>query len=130
MTAANEVTGTEYEVVRVKVCRGCEARYSTMASQYHKCPNGGGGFRTVKERRPREPMRIVYQPACGPRGRGGIVRLRVALLVVVSVVVLFAVRWGDPAAPGRPTHYQGVRCTEDMACWDCETMGNHICGRP
>lgn len=23
-----------------------------------------------------------------------------------------------------------VRCTEDMACWDCETMGNQICGKP
>lgn len=21
-------------------------------------------------------------------------------------------------------------CQEDMACWDCETMGNQICGRP
>lgn len=23
-----------------------------------------------------------------------------------------------------------VRCTEDMACWDCHTMGNHVCGLP
>jgi hypothetical protein len=22
----------------------------------------------------------------------------------------------------------GVRCTEDEPCWDCETMGNMICG--
>lgn len=21
-----------------------------------------------------------------------------------------------------------VRCEEDMPCWDCETMGNRICG--
>jgi hypothetical protein len=21
-----------------------------------------------------------------------------------------------------------VRCTEDMACWNCETMGNRQCG--
>lgn len=33
------------------------------------------------------------------------------------------------------THYTdngesdtGARCTEDMACWDCETMGNQVCG--
>lgn len=23
------------------------------------------------------------------------------------------------------THF---RCEEDMPCWDCKTMGNHICG--
>jgi len=23
---------------------------------------------------------------------------------------------------------QPVRCTEDMPCWDCETMGNGLCG--
>lgn len=23
---------------------------------------------------------------------------------------------------------QTVRCEEDMPCWDCETMGNGICG--
>lgn len=21
-----------------------------------------------------------------------------------------------------------VRCEEDMPCWNCHTMGNHICG--
>lgn len=21
------------------------------------------------------------------------------------------------------------RCEEDMPCWDCDTMGNNICGR-
>lgn len=21
------------------------------------------------------------------------------------------------------------RCTEDMACWNCSTMGNEVCGR-
>lgn len=21
-----------------------------------------------------------------------------------------------------------IRCTEDMACWDCTTMGNRVCG--
>lgn len=23
-----------------------------------------------------------------------------------------------------------VTCQEDMKCWDCKTMGNHICGGP
>ena len=23
----------------------------------------------------------------------------------------------------------GVSCQEDMACWDCYTMGNKICGK-
>lgn len=27
-----------------------------------------------------------------------------------------------PAVDRRPT------CQEDMACWDCETMGNRVCG--
>lgn len=22
----------------------------------------------------------------------------------------------------------GTSCTEDMPCWDCHTMGNHVCG--
>lgn len=22
-----------------------------------------------------------------------------------------------------------THCTEDMNCWNCNTMGNHICGR-
>jgi hypothetical protein len=28
---------------------------------------------------------------------------------------------------GRP---DGTRCAEDMACWDCTTMGNRTCGMP
>lgn len=23
-----------------------------------------------------------------------------------------------------------VDCQEDMPCWNCETMGNHVCGPP
>ena len=28
------------------------------------------------------------------------------------------------------TSHHHVRCTEDMACWNCHTMGNKICGTP
>jgi hypothetical protein len=28
------------------------------------------------------------------------------------------------------TPTSSTRCTEDMSCWDCRTMGNGICGRP
>jgi len=30
-----------------------------------------------------------------------------------------------PIEPGTDTT---ARCEEDMPCWDCETMGNHVCG--
>lgn len=36
-----------------------------------------------------------------------------------STTVPRVVRIGTPASPA---------CTEDMACWDCHTMGNHVCG--
>lgn len=27
-----------------------------------------------------------------------------------------------------PAPAPAVECIEDMPCWDCSTMGNHICG--
>ncbi|UDL16729.1 hypothetical protein SEA_ATUIN_36 [Arthrobacter phage Atuin] len=32
------------------------------------------------------------------------------------------------AIPSQPAPEVGVRCEEDMPCWDCATMGNQICG--
>ncbi len=32
------------------------------------------------------------------------------------------------AATAEATPGPGNQCTEDMACWNCETMGNRICG--
>jgi hypothetical protein len=30
---------------------------------------------------------------------------------------------------GWATHHEPPpRCTEDMSCWDCTTMGNGVCG--
>lgn len=58
-------------------------------------------------------------------------RRRVALgaLATASVLGLFCTgpepmtdpRWGSPR-PGEPS------CMEDEPCWDCETMGNRVCG--
>lgn len=31
-------------------------------------------------------------------------------------------------APTEPGVTAPARCEEDMPCWDCETMGNHVCG--
>lgn len=43
------------------------------------------------------------------------------LTVLVSLVAIFILAL--PACGSTP-----VRCTEDMPCWDCTTMGNKICG--
>lgn len=42
----------------------------------------------------------------------------VAVFVVYVTINIFA----DPVAQ------VAEFCAEDMACWDCETMGNRICG--
>lgn len=43
----------------------------------------------------------------------------VAFAVLGTALVLAAAAlW--PAA--------GTRCEEDMSCWNCQTMGNHVCG--
>ena len=57
----------EFEVKSVRVCRDCGARYSTPGlTQRHNCPEGpGGNFKTVKEKRPKTPSRISYQPGYG-----------------------------------------------------------------
>lgn len=48
-----------------------------------------------------------------------------AVLVVAFTLLAWAAR---PAThdtkPATPT----TRCTEDMACWNCSTMGNRVCG--
>lgn len=44
------------------------------------------------------------------------------LAVVIGLGVLAYAHRGD-TYNNPPT-----RCTEDMACWNCHTMGNRICG--
>lgn len=41
------------------------------------------------------------------------------IMVVVPLLVVLAML----LTPDKPT-----RCTEDMKCWDCKTMGNLRCG--
>ena len=37
---------------------------------------------------------------------------------------------GVPTPPVAPAAAPAAGCEEDMPCWDCETMGNLICGLP
>lgn len=41
------------------------------------------------------------------------------VLAIVLIVVIVMWAWVTPGPP---------RCEEDMACWNCHTMGNRICG--
>lgn len=52
---------------------------------------------------------------------------RLAPLVALGVLVFAAPACGSPiqATPAPPAP---VRCTEDADCWECDTMGNGICG--
>ena len=53
------------------------------------------------------------------------------IAVAVALVVSFLIA-GAVAAFGRMTDNirfsNAPECMEDMPCWDCETMGNRICG--
>lgn len=46
--------------------------------------------------------------------------LRQAVVALVLVAIVALVGWWTH--PGPP------RCEEDMPCWNCHTMGNHVCG--
>ena len=48
----------------------------------------------------------------------------VALWAIAIMVVIWIV-WASFAIDSR---LDKLECQEDMACWDCETMGNLICG--
>lgn len=52
-------------------------------------------------------------------------RRMMALVCGMVMTGLLAVQCAPAISPSgaRP-----VRCTEDMACWDCHTMGNRVCG--
>ena len=47
------------------------------------------------------------------------------ILVLVFIALLTFSAITDYGNPG-PQHPQ--RCEEDMPCWNCNTMGNKICG--
>jgi hypothetical protein len=44
------------------------------------------------------------------------------LIIVTSIVFLII------ALNFTVFNQSSFRCQEDMPCWNCETMGNHICG--
>ncbi len=44
------------------------------------------------------------------------------LIALLASILLLGVLGGLLAEQAQPV------CTEDMACWDCKTMGNMICG--
>lgn len=56
---------------------------------------------------------------------------------VVAALVVTGVAAGswlgahfDPPEAIPSTDPMVIRCHEDEPCWNCETMGNHICGEP
>jgi hypothetical protein len=44
----------------------------------------------------------------------------IVVLVVTTVAIYVLLQVGMAHA----------RCEEDQPCWNCKTMGNHICGTP
>ncbi len=50
---------------------------------------------------------------------------RLAVLIAATCLVILALMGPEPATDD--VHSDAI-CTEDMACWNCETMGNMICG--
>lgn len=53
-----------------------------------------------------------------------------ALLTGMSMVNKREQPMSNPFYPTHTTeNVPDGRCHEDMPCWDCKTMGNHICGR-
>lgn len=49
-------------------------------------------------------------------------------LIRAALVVAFTL--GSVGMTHATTGTNPQTCTEDMECWDCHTMGNHICGVP
>jgi hypothetical protein len=48
---------------------------------------------------------------------------RTITALLIALTVSLGTVGTATAAPG-----PGTQCTEDMACWNCRTMGNRICG--
>lgn len=53
-------------------------------------------------------------------------RVKFQLCCIFTVVLLVL---GMGACRGNfPPSGQPQVCQEDMSCWNCQTMGNHVCG--
>jgi hypothetical protein len=49
-------------------------------------------------------------------------------LIAAGLVALSLAACDPNAGPWVDKPDDGQECQEDMPCWDCETMGNRICG--
>ena len=57
----------------------------------------------------------------------------IAMTIIVVALVLLSFWWAGERFDASPTMRDNLpsdarECHEDMPCWDCTTMGNHICG--
>lgn len=55
---------------------------------------------------------------------------RCAAQCVAALILAFALSACCPTRLVNLGSAKHVTCTEDMRCWDCTTMGNHVCGTP
>ena len=56
--------------------------------------------------------------------------IAVAIIAICAAALIYIALHLVLANP-QPTVQNPVSpapCTEDMTCWDCRTMGNHVCG--
>ncbi len=56
--------------------------------------------------------------------------MKLRYLIGAGLVALTLAADATPAEPVRIGQPAAVRCTEDMSCWNCHTMGNKRCGNP
>jgi len=54
------------------------------------------------------------------------VRFRLGLLIVITLLVFALMAINSRLDNDRL--FQDGTCQEDDPCWDCTTMGNHVCG--
>jgi hypothetical protein len=56
-------------------------------------------------------------------------RLMVTVLLVLTGLVLVGAGWlGQEWKQDRLVQHSGQTCFEDEPCWNCEEMGNGVCG--
>jgi hypothetical protein len=48
------------------------------------------------------------------------------LVISIAAALLLVPLIGNAIDHEQRTH--APTCQEDMSCWDCRTMGNHLCG--
>lgn len=54
---------------------------------------------------------------------------RERLSALIVVLLIFCAGFGTGYWSGEHNYEKDhAVCTEDMSCWNCTTMGNHVCG--